>query len=376
MQSLTAAPRDAFTAAQVTSLLLAPAITVNAGLERLNSSLVVQEDISNDLLSGQVERVMNATVHGTCKLEISRVLSWGLDLVRPYMTLTDGKITARFNLGVFSLTTPERAVGWTPETYACSGFDRLYLLHRPVGDSYAIVAGTGYLAAVRSVVTAAGLSGVELDGTAEAKTLPTDMTWPLRPVSGTVGSTTWLNIVNDLLAAVSYRGLWADENGVFRSEPYVNPITRAPEFTFTVDAQTIVGEDRTYVQDIWAVANRWVFIQQNPTAAPVEGAGQYTVNNANNGLTSQSSRGLTWTKVVELGAADQPSLVAQGDVIVAADQRVAATVKPTIGPFPVAGHWDVFTLVDPSLSVTKVVCSQWQLPLDGSDMTVVWDVIA
>ena len=222
MQALTAAPRGAFTAAQVTALLLAPAITVSAGLERLNASLVVQEDISDDLMGGQVERVMNATVHGTCKLDISRALAWGLDLVRPYMTLTDGKITARFNLGVFSLTTPERAVAWTPETYACSGFDRLYLLHRPVGDSYAVTAGTGYLAAVRSAVTAAGLSGVNLDGTAEAKTLPSDMTWPLVKSTATTtststgssasstatGATTWLNIVNELLGAISYRGLW------------------------------------------------------------------------------------------------------------------------------------------------------------------------
>ena len=388
MQTLNAPPRDAFTASQVTSLLLAPAITVSAGLERLNASLVVQEDISNDLLSGQVDRLMNATVHGTCKLDISRALAWGIDLVRPYMTITDGRITARFNLGVFSLTTPERLGGINPETYTCAGFDRLYLLHRPVGDSYAVTAGTGYLAAIRSVVATAGLTGINLDGTAELKTLPTDMVWPLvkstttavktlapSAVNAGPGATTWLNIVNDLLAAINYRGLWADENGIFRSEPYINPALRPPEFTFTVDAQTIVGQTRAFVQDIWAVPNRWVFIQQNPATAPVEGTGQYTVNNVNTGLTSQKSRGLVWAKVVELAAADQATLGAQGDVIVAADQRVAATIKPTTGPFPVAGHWDVFNLVDPSLLVQKVVCSQWQLPLDGSDMTVIWDVV-
>lgn len=376
MQQLTAAPRDSLTATQVTDLLLSDALTVSAGAERLDSNLVVQEDISDDLLGGMVERVMNATVHGTVKLDISRVLAWGTDLIRPYMTLTSGTTTARFNLGVFSLTTPERPVGLTPETYSCAGYDRLYLLNRPVGDTYTVTAGTDYLTAVQNVVAAAGLSGVYLDTTASGKTLPSDMVWPLKPLQGTAGSTSWLNVINDLLAAISYRGMWADENGYFRSEPYVNPAARAPEFTFTTDSTTIVGIDRTFTQDIWNVPNRWVFVQQNLTAAPAEGAGQYTVNNVSTGLTSQNSRGYVWTKVIELAAADQASLQAQGDIIAAADQQVAAELKVTTGPFPVAGHWDVLTLSDPALSVTKVVCTQWQLDLSGADMNVIWRVVA
>lgn len=376
MQQLTAAPRSSLTAQQVTSLLLGDSLTVTAGAERLNSSLVVQEDISNDLLAGSIERVMGATVHGTCKLEISRVLAWGTDLVRPYMILSNGTVTARFNLGVFTLTTPERPVGLTPETYSCAGYDRLYLLNRPVGDTYIVTAGTSYLAAVQNVVSAAGLSGVYLDSTAQGKTLPTDMVWPLKPAQGQAGSTSWLNVINDLLSAISYRGLWADENGLFRSEPYVTPSARAPEFTFTTDAATIVGQDRTFTQDIWNVPNRWVFVQQNLTAAPADGAGQYTVNNVSNGLTSQNSRGLVWPKVVELAAADQASLQAQGDVIAAADQQVAAELKVTLGPFPAAGHWDVYAYSDSAISVSKVVCTQWQLDLSGADMNVIWRVVA
>ena len=150
MQNLTAPPRSSLTTAQVMSLLTGPALQTSAGLELLNPDLTLNADISNDLVSGTVDRAMAATVHGTCKLDISQALQWGTALVRPYMTLTGSGVSARFNMGVFSLATPELVVSETPQTYACQGYDRLYLLGREVGDTYPVAAGTGYLDAVRS----------------------------------------------------------------------------------------------------------------------------------------------------------------------------------------------------------------------------------
>lgn len=388
MQTLNAAPRDNLTVAQVTSLLTGPSLSVSAGLELLTRSLRLVEDISDDLVGGRVERQMRATgSHGTCSLGLSRALTWGVDLVRPYMVLTNGAVTARFNVGVFSLTTPERRTSEMPATYDVQGFDRLYLLNRPVGDTYTVAAGTSYLTAVTSAITAAGLSGVYLDSSASASTLPTAKVWPLvQAQSGSDGrrdkdnsNITWLAVVNELLADIGYRSLWADENGLFRSEPAALPAARAPEFTFSADDVnvTILGEQRTFLQDVWNVPNRWVFVQQNRVtgaAAPTEGDGVYTVNNTADGITSQSARGLVWAKVISLDAANQAALVTQGNVIVAADRRVAAVYKVTTGPFPAAGHLDVFTYADTALGGSvKVQAVSWQLPLDGGDMTWEWE---
>lgn len=379
MQTLNAPPRDGLTTAQVTAALQADAVTFDFGLELLDAGLNVVDDISEDFAGGKVKRVMNAIIHGTCDLQISRALAWGTVLVRPYMLVTGAGATARFNVGVYCLTTPDQVVGLTPATFAVQGADRLYLLTRTVGDTYVVAAGTGYLAAVQGAITAAGLSGVLLDSSAAAAVLPADRVWPLIPSQG--NPSTWLNIVNDLLGDINYRGMWADENGLFRSAPYVDPTVRGREFTFdTSDPRTLVGEQRTLTQDIWQTPNKWIFVQSNRAtgaAAPSEGDGVYTVTNNADGPTSVVARGLTWPKQVALTAADQSSLVAQGDSIVAADKRTSSTVAATTAPFPAAGHYDVFAYVDAELgALWKVQASQWQLDLTGADMSWTWERVA
>lgn len=389
MQRATAAPREHLTDAAVSALLHADTLKVSAGCELLSSALVPLEDVSDDLAGGTVERNMDATIHGTCRLLLSRELAWGTALVRPYMILSDEVTTARFNLGVFCMVTPEQKVGDSLPLFEVTGYDRLYLLAREVGDSYSVPAGTSYLTAVRDAITAAGLSGVLLDGSASAKTLPTAQVWPLVNANfGTDGrrdqdtAVTWLQIVNDLLGAINYRGVYCDENGLFRSEPYATPSARAVEFTFDTDAlRSIVGQERSRLLDQWRSPNRWVFIQQNvpgdPPPQPVEGAGVYTVNNVSDGPSSQTGRGLVWAKVVKVDAADQPSLVALGDRIVADDRRVTTAYTVTTGPVPLAGHYDVLTYADTALGgPAKVQAVSWSLDLLGSDMRWQWEAVS
>lgn len=380
MQALTAAPRSNLTAAQVEAVLQSPSLSVDFGCELLDANLNVTEDISAEFEGGSREWVLGATVHGTCRLSMTRELAWGVDLVRPYRLLTDPitGVTARFNRGVYCLTTPEDVFGESVRTFQVTGADRLYLLDREVGDSYRVAAGTSYLTAVRDVITAAGLSGVLLDGTS-TKTLPVDRLWPFVP-TGTdgkadqPGTTTWLRIVNDLLDAINYRGIWADENGLFRSEPYVAPSARTAEYAFTADdpSTTLMGQSRTRVQDRWKAPNRWVFVQRNlpgdPPPVPAEGAGIYTVPN--------STGGLTRTRTVVLDAAGQDELVAQGDRIVANDRRVSTLLRVSTAPFPLAGHADVYSYTDADLGGTlKVQAVQWTEPLGAEDMTWAWEVV-
>lgn len=374
MQNLTEAPRDALTAAQVTALLTGPWVQVTGGLELLDTSDVLIDDISDDLDSGSVSRNMYAAVHGTCSLKLARELQWGRDRVRPYLTLSAGGVEARFNLGVFVLTTPKRNVEESPETFDVTGYDKLHLLQGPIGDTYTVPAGTSYLTAVATVIAAAGAgTNVNLDGTASAKTLPADMVWPLSETE----QASYLKVANDLLAAIGYRGLWADQNGTYRSEPYLAPAQRAVEWAFDLDdARTnIVGEQRTVTSDVWGVPNWWRFIQRSLETAPSEGAGQYTVTNASSGLSSYASLGRYVRKVVYLDAADQAALVSQGNRIVAEDQQVLTTVALTTGPFPIAGHFDVATYSDRAYGVQKVQAREWQMSLLGEDMSWTWEVV-
>lgn len=388
MQTLNAPPRENLTLEQVKYLLTAPAVEVDFGAEEVDASLNFAVDLTPDLVDGAVKRQMYARVHGTCDLELSRELAWGTALVRPFMILKSSNLSARFNLGVFSLETPVRdSVHESIETYSVTGYDRLYFLDRPVGDTYFVMQGTGYLKAVEDAIAAAGLTGVLLDSTAAAKTLPVTQTWPLANTSTSANGedsssepVTWLDIVNDLLKAIGYRGLWADERGFFRSEPSLSYEDRGEEWHFDVDPlKTILVPQRTFTQDIWKTPNRWVFIQQNrdpAAAAPTEGAGIYTVNDLDSPLTGQTARGIVWTRLVELDAADQTELVARGNRIVGLDKTNSAKLKVSTGPFPVAGHFDVYGYSDGVLPVSRVLATSWSQPLKGGDVEWEWNVVA
>lgn len=377
MQPLTSPPRDSLTAAQVTTLLQdAAGVTVDYGADLLDSSNVLLDDLSPDLSGGEVDRDCYATVHGTCKLSLSRALTWGRDRVRPWMTLNAGAVSARWNLGVYILTSPDTPVGETPQTWSATGYDLLYLLGQQITDAMQYAKGANVLTSVQAAVTAAGVaSPVLLDGTASAKTLAADMTFI--PTSSSVP--TYLDVINALLKAVAYRGMWADQDGNLRSEPYLAPALRAPEWTFTADDvfTSLLGVSRTVSQDLWPVPNWWRFVQQGLTTAPSEGAGQYTVTTADTDPTSAASLGYTKAKWSWLNAADQASLQAQGDAVVATDRQVTKTYQATVSPFPAFGHMDVYQVTDTAAGgPLKVLNHQWTLPLDGTDATVTLDVIA
>lgn len=369
MQPLVVPP---LTAIQVEAILRSRSLQVRGGCDRLDSSLQWVEDVSDHLIGGSVTRQMYATVHGTCNLLMDTDYSWGLALFRPYQILSDRNDpnkSVRFDLGVFSLTTP--TVEANDLSRSLTGYDRLYFLDRPVGDSYQVAAGVEYLAAMRQVITDAGLVGVSLDGSATGKVLPKAMVWPLiPPEAGSAQDTTWLNVFNDLAAAIGYRGCWADSQGQFRSEPYVTPASRGIEFTMWANVdKTVVGKKRQMAQDVWAAPNRWVFIQQNGATIPtVANGGVYIRTNNNVGPSSIAARGLTWTKTVRLNAADAAALIVQGDKIADADMASNTSYTVETGPFPAAGHFDILEFYDPALGMTqpqKVMATRWQQDILG-----------
>ncbi len=377
--------RDGLSATQVLALLNADDAVITAGADLLDTSDRVIADLTPDLAAASVSRSNYAAVHGTATFTLSRALVWDRDRVRLHQTWSSPVLglTARFNRGVFIPRRPADTLGQGLVTYTVQARDKLDLLLDPVGDTYEVVAnGTRtYLQAVREAITAAGVGGaVLLDSSADTVVVPSTMVWPLVPVpqaapgslAGAAGTTTWLAIVNALLAAVGYRGLWADENGAYRSEPYVAPSARASEYRLDRDdirtANLSGVHTRTQASD---VPNRWVFVRRGMDVAPPAGAGLYVVPNTT-GLPTR-------TVVVELDAPDQASLVAQGDARVAADRQVAVVLEGASAPSPVAGHFDVLTYADAELGADrKVLARSWTDPdlFRAADMRWVLEEVA
>lgn len=368
---------------KVAALLQSENLRVSAGLEVLNDDLSLSRDISDALVGGYVDWDFTASITGTCSITIAERLAWGLDLVRPYVSMFDGFHTVRLNQGVFTMVTPERRYGELPETYEVQGMDRSYFLDRPVGDSY--VAQGDVLQAVRSALAAAGItSGILLDGSAAGKTLPTPMVFPMiteQPrlddgtfTFGEYGPTTWLHIVNTLLKQVAYRPIYCDHNGLFRSGPMVDPAKAGEVYTFDADDErTTVDMIRTVVEDKWKVPSHWIFVRSNmpgdPPAEPVEGAGIYRWDKTKPGERER-------TKLVEVGVADQASLVAFGNTVIAADERVGTTIKLNTAPFPVLGHYDVYRYRDAKAGLDrKVQALTARVDLGIGDTEWLWEAV-
>ena len=374
MQTLTQAPRSNLTAAQVTALITGPQVNFTAGLELLDNSNNFVGDISSTLVSGTVERQNLTLIHGVCHLVLEGSLYWGKDRVRPYLVLSNGSTSARFNLGVFVIQTPNANLQENPISYAVTGYDLLCFLDVAVGDTYAVTAGTTYFSAIQSILTALAIgSNLYLDGTLQAATLPNDMVWALAPNS----KTTWLEIINDLLSSINYRPLWADENGNFRSTPAILPSIRPVEWVLDTsnNSTNIVAPTRSVTGDVFDAHNWWRFVRTPMTVKPVEGAGIYTVTNASTGRTSVANIGRTIKAPVQfLTAADQTALVAQAKAIIAADQSVSRTFTISIDPLPIAGHLDIVQFNDNGSSDICQTIS-WVIDLMGAPSQWVMEAV-
>ena len=360
---------------------------VSAGCELLDLNLEVVEDISDDLLGGSTSYNLNADVHTTVALQIARPLRWGVDHVRPYVDMSNSHGNARFYRGVFVMVTPRRKIGEVPERYEVTGYDRLYLLMRQVGADYAVLPGVTYRSALLAAFTAAGLTGVLIEGSAADSVVPerpdgTGHFWPLiaddqADPDQTDTPVTWLRIINDLLRAIRFRAVWCDDLGRFRCGEYLPPAQRPSEFTFDADAfDTPVGEDREAIEDPWRAPNRWVFRWRNAPegTAPADLVYEYVLPDAE--PMSAASRGLVYTSVVDYDAASRAKLVQLGDDRVAADRARSAQYEVTVGPFPACGHADVYTYRDAAAGVDrKVQLVTADVDLLGGPTRMTWEAV-
>lgn len=374
MQPLAVGPRTGMSAASVAALIQdSGAVEFSAGAELLDMNLNVMADISAMLEGGRVGRQSYADLHGSAEFTLEGELDWGTAIVRPYMVMASTTTTARFNLGAYFTQSDETVLGSDPTTYAVTGVDILDVLNDPVGEAYAVAAGTTYLSAVETILQNRGVTQYLIDQSGAAVTLPSPKVWELDE------STTWLNVVNDLVGAIGYRGVWSDWDGMVRVQPYMSPADRPSEWTYTVDPATAMHrEPRTIARERYRAPNRWVFYRTNGVDGPppVEGAGVYTVTNQTSGPTSVQGRaGRVITRPVGLDAADQQSLVDAGRKTVDADMRNPGKLKLSTFPNPLHWHFDRVTMQDPALRQTAMVVASWSLPLNGDDMDHEWSEI-
>lgn len=391
MQPLTDGPRKGLAEKAIRALLQSHStIAITYGADALDENFAQVADISAYVSGGStITSSVTATVQRTCTLNIDADVvdtgwSYLSGFVRPFMRITDvaSGFAAVFRLGVYTLPTPGRELGTTPATLAFSGYDLIYLLRQPIGDSYEVPAGSDPAAAAAAVIGLA-IPGVTVLTTASGSTLPTQMTWPFDASA----PTTFLDVVNALLASIGYRQVWVDWEGQFRIEPFIDLQGVSAEWTFDYSADdNIIAASHTQDVDIYDVPNYWRFVMADLPDLPVEGVSQFTWTDsspANPGSTV--NRGRLVRHIESVTAADFPALLSYAQRTIVANLAPGETFTVSTAPFPLAWHMDVIDYKDPALSGTlpstpgasrRVVATDWTLPLDGqSDMTWTWQTV-
>jgi hypothetical protein len=360
---------SSLTPTEQVELLEGHQVHYDAGCDLLDSNDAFVEDISADLVvaGSSVARGITRTLHGSCRLNLSRELPWGSARLRPFMLVSsDGLTWYRQNLGVYLPSTPERQIGEIPPIWDVSGFDKLDVLATPHGSTYAIAAGAAIIPAIEALITGAGEAKVAIDQTSVAVTAPAALVFPL------ADDVTTLQVIGRLLDLLGYRALRVDREGWFRSVPYVSPTDLPTVWTYNADSSsTTVSGSRASISDYYMAANQIVGINDDPSnAIPTDGAGLYTLTNQSDGLTSIDGRGgRTIRRIVRGTYASQTALETAVLEVLDEESRVARLFSLSVSPNPVHGHFDVVSFIDSNVPVSgRMLVTDWELPLDGSDM--------
>jgi hypothetical protein len=250
VQVLNAPPRDDLTADQVRALLTGDGVEISAGLELLDSSNRFVDDISDALVvSGStIDHDGRATqVHRSCVLQLQQALAWGRDRVQVYVTLSNAAVAARFNVGVFVLTTPQTKRNEDPITYEVHGYDLLQPLLDSPGDTYVVIPEDGD-EMVSNTGFESGVAGWESNSMFGTMPTSTFTQSALHPSAGTksmkitwsAGDRSWVNtFFTGLVVGKTYRfsaDLWVPADGpddfkfsiaFLESSPWFTPVKEA-----------------------------------------------------------------------------------------------------------------------------------------------------
>lgn len=176
--------------------------------------------------------------------------------------------------------------------------------------------------------------------------------------------TSRLEIINDLLAAISYRSLSFDEHGTAVGVPYVSPQERAAEYTYADDSVSVMLTPASQELDLHAIPNQWVLSKSEAD----EPAATITFTNSDPASpTSTVRRGRTITDFrTETDAASESALIEKAARIAFESSQVYESVDIDTALIPIHSHDDVVHVRRDDLAIDdKYASHTWDMELSA-----------
>ena len=180
-------------------------------------------------------------------------LDWLTDRIRPVL-LINGQ---RHELGVFLPATVLPSKSETRKTVSIEAYDLCWQVKDTKAESPVyFAAGTNYIAAIKELLTAAGIALVQA--------IPSTATLPEDREGWEVG-TSYLSIINELLSEINYNPLWFSALGMAVLEPASVP--NAEKIDHILDnsnVESLLLPNLKQETDIFSAPNVFICLVSNP----------------------------------------------------------------------------------------------------------------
>lgn len=201
---------------------------------------------------GSIEYNSLSTLKANCNIPISLGAEETLNLnaIRIYEVLNKVETC----LGTFLISTPASSYDNAIQNVDCTGYSTLWRLNSNTpSDRYFVAQGTNAVAEVKRILDSLGY---EYDIAESTKTTSVNVEWDY--------GTSWLTIINDLLAAINYTSLCVNAMGVYIATDYVLPEDKEPDITLNEDdLDNILEPKQNNELDLFNIPNRFVMYVNN-----------------------------------------------------------------------------------------------------------------
>jgi len=307
---------------------------ISAELWLANTNNEMIQEITAIALDGKISVNLNNLIKSAISLKVTdaEIITPYSSVIAPFLKITQDGITERHQLGLYITTPGKHTHRQTSTTGDIEGKDLLWILENDyVGANYSLAAGANIIAAASAIITAKGL---RLSIPTSSATLSLAKTWP--------PDVSKLTIINDLLNAAGYYTLWADRQGVLRSQPYFELSTAHPALElFSGEGSVVIDAiEQDGVYDV--IANQIIVYKENTQGTPIRVT---RTNNDPASPVSTVSLGRIITRVIkDTNIADLATAKAIAKRAIEESSSYTNKLKVTTFPLPARELHEVYEL--------------------------------
>lgn len=345
--------RSGFTDDQIKAALSAPSRRVRFRYELLGRDLSYKRDIKT-ISKASIAFDSTASIMRTALFVITEDgdIDYLNALVRPVFGLLIDNVWAEWPLGVFVLATPERISSRRTVMREVEAYDLNQVLKDGgMRDRLTYRAGMRYTDAVLNALLLAGFGISNIVGAEDR--LRVDREYAI--------GTNWLEIINDLLAAINYTPIHPDENGIFQAQRVRDVELSDIQYVYSTKQNSVILPGARSAMDYFEVPNMFVAYVSNPETEPM-----YTVYENDDPLSpySTKNRHTVLRKAELIDMSSQRELDAYVRRWAKDAEAAPHGIEFPTGLMPMHGYQDVYQFEHEGLGVNEIYKeTAWEMQL-------------